>query len=77
MQLFQSGLLWCGEIWYPRCIRHLPSQMSEFAGILKHLVFPVSLCAQDLGFFFSFLENHVSHYISFCCWFYAAPQYYK
>lgn len=56
MQLFQSGLLWCGEIRYPRCIRHLPSQMSEFAGILKHLVFPVSLCAQDLGFFFLFLK---------------------
>lgn len=76
MLLFQSDLLWCGEIWYPCCIRHLPSQISGFAGILEHLGFPVSLCSQSwVGFFF--LENHTPHYHFILLLVLSAPQYYK
>lgn len=72
----RSLMLWWDCFWYPCCIRYLcselPSQMSEFAGILKYLGFPVSLCAWGLIGLFSWKENNLPHcqvilFWVFCC----------
>lgn len=62
----RSVRLWWDCLWYPCCIRclcnELPSQVSEFAAILKYLGHPVTLCAWGLIGLSSSRENNLHHY---------------